>query len=134
MSYTPPPPPPEQGGWGGQQPNDPGYPAPGPGAPGYGPPKNNTKALLSLIIGIVSLPFGFCCSIFGLVGIAAIVLGNMAKKEIAASGGAQTGAGMAKAGFILGIVGTVLAVVMAIVSIVIVANGDGSFHLNSTPG
>jgi len=39
-----------------------------------------------MILGIVSV---LCCGIFA--GIPAIILGNQAKGEIAASGGAQTG-------------------------------------------
>jgi hypothetical protein len=93
------------------------------GAPGYGVPKSNTKAVVSLVIGIVSLPLGLCCSVFGLLGIAAIVLGNQAGKEIEGSPGLQTGAGMARAGVILGIVGTVIAVIMAILSAVVTHNG-----------
>ncbi len=76
-----------------------------PQAPGgYGaPPKTNGKAIASLVLGIVSL---FC---FGLVtGILAIVFSRIATQEIAASHGSQTGAGMAKAGFIIGIIGLVL--------------------------
>jgi hypothetical protein len=78
MSYTPPPPPP-------------------PGAGGYAAPQTNQKALWSMILGILGV---VCCGIFA--GIPALILGNSAKKEIAASGGAQTGDGMAKAGVILG--------------------------------
>jgi hypothetical protein len=78
MSYTPPPPPP-------------------PGAGGYAAPQTNQKALWSMILGILGI---VCCGIFA--GIPALILGNSAKKEIAASGGAQTGDGMAKAGVILG--------------------------------
>ena len=73
MSYTPPPPPP-----------------PGPG--GYAMPQTNQKALWSMILGILSL---VCCGL--LAGIPALILGNSAQKEIAASGGAQSGEGMAKA-------------------------------------
>jgi hypothetical protein len=78
MSYTPPPPPP-------------------PGAGGYAAPQTNQKALWSMILGILGI---VCCGIFA--GIPALILGNSAKKEIASSGGAQTGDGMAKAGVILG--------------------------------
>ncbi len=58
-----------------------------------------------MIVGIVSV---LCC---GPAGIAAIILGHQAKKEIAASGGALAGQGQAQAGFVLGIVGLVLTVV-----------------------
>lgn len=55
------------------------------------------------MLGIVSL---FC---FGLVtGVLAIVFSRMATQEIETSQGTQTGAGLAKAGFIIGIIGLVL--------------------------
>lgn len=124
MSYTPPPPP-EGGGPEGQSgsPQDPygygggqqppgqypgggGYgPPPGGYGGGYGQPKTNQKALWSLILGILGL---VCCGIF--TGIPALILGNGAKKQIAASGGAETGAGMAQAGVILGIIAIALSV------------------------
>jgi putative exporter of polyketide antibiotics len=89
MSYSAPPPPDPSAGYGG----------------GYAQPKTNQKAIWSLVLGIL----GFvCCGIFA--GIPALILGNMAKKEIAASGGAESGAGMAQAGFILGIIAIVLSV------------------------
>lgn len=88
MSYAGPPPPPDASG---------GY--------GYAQPKTNQKAIWSLVLGILGL---VCCGFFA--GIPALILGNMAKKEIAASGGAETGAGMAQAGFVLGIIAIVLGV------------------------
>jgi hypothetical protein len=66
-----------------------------------------------MILGIVSL---VCCGL--LAGIPAIILGHIAKNEIDASGGTQEGRGMAQAGFIMGIIGTVLSVLGAIVYIV----------------
>jgi hypothetical protein len=51
-----------------------------------------------MILGIVGL---VCCGIFA--GIPALVLSSQAKKEIATSGGQQTGSGMATAGLVLGI-------------------------------
>jgi len=86
MSYTPPPPPP-------------------PGQGGYAVPQTNQKALWSMILGILSL---VCCGL--LAGIPALILGNSAQKEIAASGGMQTGEGMAKAGVILGWISVALSV------------------------
>lgn len=100
-SAPPPPgayPPPPAGGY---PPPPGGYPPPAPG--GYGAPlESNKKALWSMITGIISL---FCCGV--VLGPVAIVLSNQAKSEIAATGGVQSGAGQAKAGFILGIIGIV---------------------------
>ena len=94
MSYTPPPPPPMGGG--------------------YATPKTNQKAIWSLVLGILGL---VCCGLFA--GIPAVILGNMAKKEIAASGGAEGGSGMAQAGFILGII----AIVLGAIGLILLATG-----------
>jgi hypothetical protein len=112
MSYSPPPPPPPPG--------DPGY---GYGY-GYVQPKTNQKAIWALVLGIL----GFvCCGIFA--GVPAIFLGNAAKNEIAASGGAQTGRGMAQAGFVLGIIASVLGVI----GLVLLATGVLSTDFNTSP-
>ncbi|HSE08927.1 MAG TPA: DUF4190 domain-containing protein [Nocardioidaceae bacterium] len=96
MSYTPPPPPPP------------------PGSGGYATPQTNQKALWSMILGILSL---VCCGL--LAGIPALILGNSAQKEIAASGGAQTGAAMAKAGVILGWISIVFSIIGIIYAITV---------------
>jgi hypothetical protein len=95
MSYPPPPPPPDASG---------GY-----GYGGYAAPRTNQKAIWSLVTGILSL---VCCGL--LAGVPALILGNLAKKEIDGSGGAQTGRGMAQAGFVLGVISTVLSVLYII--------------------
>lgn len=71
--------------------------------------QNNGKAIASLVLGIVSIAttvlFGSFGPIFALVtGIIAIVLGVKARKECPC--------GMATAGFVLGIIGTVFGAVM----------------------
>ena len=106
-----PPPPPPGGGYGGG-----GY---GGGYGGYGamPARTSQKAIWSLVLGILGL---LCCGFFA--GIPAIVLGKMAQKEIDASGGAQTGRGLATAGFILGILAVVWGVVWVILSLTGVIN------------
>ena len=106
MSYPPPPRPPGQGGY------------------GYVQPQTNSKAIWALVLGILGL---LCCGLFA--GIPAIVLGNMARGEIDASGGLQTGRGMAVAGFVLGIV-DVAATVIAI----IVGMSTGVFTSSLTGG
>jgi len=93
MSYEAPPPPP--GG---------GY-----GQPQYGaqPAKTSVLAIVSLVTGILGIfP---CCGLF-VFGIAGAVTGYLAKKEIAESNGAKTGAGLAQWGFILGVIGIALSV------------------------
>ncbi len=98
------------------QPPPPAYGAPQPGAASG----NNSKALWSMITGIFSL---VCCSPAGIV---AIILGRSAQSEISQTG--QGGSGMAKAGFILGII----ALALLVLQIILFATGaltfDGTFE------
>ena len=110
MSYSNQPPPPPPGG---------DYGAAG----GYAQPKTNQKAVWALITGILSL---ICCGI--IAGIPAIILGNSAKKEIAASGGMQSGGGMAQAGFVLGII----SIAITILWIILYATGVATFNLKTS--
>jgi hypothetical protein len=86
-------------------------------------------AVISLITGIGSyffLPF------FG--GIAAIITGLMAKKQIRESGGKLSGLGMANAGQILGWVQIGLILLTACVVVVLLATGVfGSIWLFTSP-
>jgi len=111
----PPTPPPYDPG----QPGQPGQPGPPysqgqpgfQGQPGYGPPMppygypaptQSGKATASLVLGIVSLAM---CGFFA--GIPAMILGSQAKKEIRAAQGRIGGEGLATAGFVTGLVGTI---------------------------
>ncbi len=156
MSYTPPPPPPGDGPEDGPEgvpgddseatppgygaPPPPGYgtpPPPGYGqVPGAGPggaPRTNTKAVVALVIGVLSPILGLCCFLFGLAGIAAIVVGRQARTEIAGSGGTQSGEGMAKAGVILGAIGTVIGLLSIVWVVIVFTTGNGSFTFTPTP-
>jgi uncharacterized protein YqhQ len=87
-------------------------------------------ALVSLIAGILGL------TLFPFLGsIVAVITGNIGRKEIAASAGAETGDGMAKAGVIMGWIGVALGVVgicFACALFVLVPVGVlGSFNLGS---
>ncbi len=123
MSYPPPPPPgndPPPGGGGG-------YPPPPGGGGGYAQPQTNQKALWSMVLGILGL---VCCGIFA--GIPALILGNLARKDIASAGGMQTGEGMAKAGVILGII----SIVFSVIALILLATGAlnfGSFETTTSP-
>lgn len=99
---------------GGYPPSSGGYGYGGPG--GYAQPVTNKKALWSMILGILSL---VCCvASFGFIpGIPAIILSRMGGKEIAASGGTQTGSGMATAGLILGVLGTVVSILFLVLTL-----------------
>ena len=107
---------PPGGGYGSiPPPPPPGY---GPGG-GYGqqPVGSNKKAVWALVLGIVGI---LCC---GVLGIPALILGKQAQAEIDASGGAQTGRGMATAGFVLGII----ACVFLVISIILFATGNNPY-------
>jgi ABC-type Fe3+ transport system permease subunit len=94
------------------------YDAPPPPPPGYGqspygavPQGTNSKATWALVTGLLGL---LCCSP---LGIAAIILGRSAQQEIATTG--QEGRGLAKAGFVLG----VIAVAFLVLQIILVVTG-----------
>ena len=68
--------------------------------------KKSGKAIGALVCGIISL------ILFGIIlGVVAVVLGTMARKEIAADPNLE-GDGLALAGIITGAIGAVLAVVL----------------------
>jgi len=89
-------------------------------------PKNNGLAIASLILGIASIVTCLGC----IPGIPAIICGHMALKQIAQTGAA--GAGMAKAGLIMGYITTAL----SIIAIILAAVGLVSMpwaHMQSQP-
>jgi hypothetical protein len=80
-------------------------------------PPNDSQATLALVLGIISV---FCCPILGPV---ALFIGNASRQRVQASGGTLGGGGLATAGLILGIIGTIF-LVFGVISIVVgVANG-----------
>jgi hypothetical protein len=125
MSYDAPPPPPP-----GDNPPG-GYPPPPPGsyppAGGYGEyaaaPKDNTKAMVSMILGIVGVTI--CCGSL-ILSVVAVVLSILATKEIAGSGGVQGGETKARVGLITGIIGIVFGVIWGILLIAGVVNFSGT--------
>ena len=87
-----------------------GYP-PGYAQPGWGPPpKTEGMAIGALVCGIL----GTLCGVIGcfglLIGPVGIVLGVVARRRIRESGGMTKGEGLALAGLVLGIIGTVASV------------------------
>jgi len=144
-----PPPEPPSGYW-QQEPQSPGYGPPGayggqqPQQPQYGqqpsydqpyppysvPPPNHGGALASMIVGIVSLVLA-CGYGIGLLGApVAWYLGSKSLREIDASQGRLGGRGMAQAGKVMGIIGTVLLGLLLVVVVVgislLVANSESS--------
>jgi hypothetical protein len=80
--------------------------------------KTNGLAIASLVLGIISVPLVFLQGCGVIFGIAALITGLIARGQIKASAGAQTGSGMALAGIILGVIVGVL-VGCAVVTIAI---------------
>lgn len=80
-------------------------------------PVPHPRATVAMILGIVGLvicPF---------VGIAGLVLGNSARKEIDAEPQRYTGRGMATAGFVLGILSVIYSVFIVLVVVLGLAGG-----------
>ena len=107
----------------GQQPyGGPGYPYPG-SAPTEG------RAVAAMVVGIVSLVLA-CGYGVGLLGApVAWWLGKSSMNRIDASNGQLSGRGMAKAGFVMGIIGTVLlalALVAAVIGVIALVAGSSS--------
>ena len=84
-------------------------------APAYGPSRTNGLAVASLVLGIVGW---MAC---GVGSILAIIFGAIARNQIRASGGQESGEGMAKAGIILGCVFIGLIAVYFVLLIVLAA-------------
>lgn len=124
-----PPEPPSRPGYGPAPEPDPGW-VPGYGAPGVRP--TNGKATASLVTGVTSLVLSWCCG-FGLVGIAAVILGVKARREIQSSGGAQQGDGLALGGIITGAIAIVLGLlILVVIGIAVIAGAR--FDLDSGYG
>lgn len=127
-SYPPPgyPPP-------GAYPPPSGYPPqgaygvpPGYGAPGYYAPRypTNVSGSLILVFGILSIALSLFCGLFGLFGIAAILMGNNAVAAIDRGEADPSQRGPANAGRICGIFGTVFLALSVIGMIVLFAIPD----------
>ncbi len=103
-----------------QPPENP-YGAPGPHG-GPVPQKTSVMAIIALVTGIIGLiPCFWGCFVFS---IASTILGFLGKKEIRESNGAKKGAGMAQAGFIMGLIGIAIGVLWWVLVTADVINFD----------
>ncbi len=83
-------------------------------ATSVGPPKTSTKAILSLVSGLVIFAFPF--------SIVAIVLGHLSLSEIRKSAGRLTGQGLAVAGLVLGYAGIAFIPIVLIIAAIAIPN------------
>ena len=117
-------------------PQQPGYPAQQYHQPftSYAAP-NHPKATTALVLGLISLVGGFMCVLPVLVSPFAWVTGSKARKEIRQSNGQLGGDGMATAGMVLGIIGTVLLallVILLVIVVIVLINDPSAFDDNGS--
>jgi Domain of unknown function (DUF4190)/Domain of unknown function (DUF1707) len=94
--------------------------------PPVGPPSTNKLAIASLVCGVGQLVAFFPA------GIAAIILGHMARRQIRQTG--EQGDGMALTGLILGYIGTIGVILVVLLLAVAVSSGPvRSFTVNGPP-
>jgi hypothetical protein len=91
------------------------------------PPSSSGRATTSLILGILSL---VACGL--LLGIPAMVVARQAKREIRESGGRIGGDGLATAGFVTGLLGTLWSVLVLLLVIVVFVFGASWFDEHCT--
>ncbi|MCW2748279.1 MAG: hypothetical protein JWP10_1421 [Nocardioidaceae bacterium] len=124
--------------YGGQQPpaGQPYY-GPPPGMPpyGYGRPilPKHPSSTTALVLGLVAVAGGFVCLLPLLCAPFAWIVGHRALKDMREMPHTWSGEGEAKAGFILGIIGTVLlflAIVAVILVVVLVATTSDTTYYN----
>ncbi|MEF2248341.1 MULTISPECIES: DUF4190 domain-containing protein [unclassified Paenibacillus] len=118
----PPPPPPYQQ----QQYQNYQYPPPPPPPYNLAPmPKTNNKAIVALVLGILSIMIPY---IGFFIGIVAIIYASLSMKEIKRTN--DQGKGLAVAGLVTGIIGTVLygIILLIVVIVMIVAFNDSSMY------
>ncbi len=108
---------PYQSSFGSATPYQPEYGGPN----SYGVPAvQHPQAIIAMVLGILGL------AVCPLIGIAALILGNKARKEIDASPGRFSGRGMATAGFVLGIISIVVTVLLILLIVLGVAGALSS--------
>lgn len=97
----------------------PSPPTEAPPTPAAAGPHTDGQAIAAMVCGIAGIPLACgCWFISWIVAIVAIVLGFTSQRRIQQSGGTLGGLGMAKAGWIMGIVGLLLAITFVILLIV----------------
>ncbi|RLV51219.1 DUF4190 domain-containing protein [Nocardioides mangrovicus] len=86
-----------------------------------------------MVLGIIALVGTFLCGLPVLVSPFAWWIGAKARREIRESGGQLGGEGSATAGFVMGIIGTVLlALIVAFIVIIVIIAIAGGFNSSSS--
>ncbi|MFK7783658.1 MAG: DUF4190 domain-containing protein [Crocinitomicaceae bacterium] len=93
-----------------------------------GATKKNGMATAAMVLGIISLALFWTGWLGLIVGVVAIILGVVAKNQIKADPSMAGSAGQAKAGLIMGIIGTVLAIVMLVLAYMALSALENSFE------
>lgn len=94
----------------------------------YQPPQDHPRAMLSLILGILGLVICGLCAPF------AWRIGKGAMNDIDASGGRLGGRGTAQAGYILGLIGTILLIIGVVVLLVVIVTGSFAAFMGTGTG
>jgi hypothetical protein len=85
-------------------------------------PRNNPLAIAGLVLGIVSLPFGFCCMCYGLpFNIVGLVLSIVALVQINREPQIERGTPMAIVGVVLSVFSIIATFVMKAVGVAILS-------------
>jgi amino acid transporter len=115
--YSAPPP-----GYGAPPPAGYGAPAGYGGPAGYGPQMRNGLGVAALVIGIISVPFGFIL-VGGVFGLFAIILGFAGRSRV--KRGEANNPGVALAGIITGLVAIIIAVLVVVIGVAIYNSDTG---------
>lgn len=85
--------------------------------PGYYGPVEHPQATTILVLGVLGL---VACQVMSPI---ALVMGNKARREIAAQPGRYSETGLITAGWVCGIIGTVLLVIALVIVVVVIGLG-----------
>lgn len=94
----------------------------------WAPPRTNSMAIVSLVMGIASL---VACPLTGIVG---VITGYSAKRQIRESAGREQGEGLAIAGIITSIIGIVVIIGIVLFFVLVTFLGTNASSKFSSVG
>ncbi len=118
-------------------PVEPATAPPAGSTPTYVPTPRDSRALAAFILGIISIVMivVYCIPLLAIfscfqpvIGIIAIILGNIARRDLEARGGPETDRKRARQGMIMGIVSTVLYLVLVILGLLLGPSISNEFN------